>query len=81
MTREELAEQYDDLLFADGFDEAILGVGARFSSDVVIYSYEKVIEILCREMDLEEAEEFFQFNIVGAYVGEATPVFMYARRH
>ena len=29
MTREELAERDPDLLFADGFDEAILGVAER----------------------------------------------------
>jgi hypothetical protein len=27
-------------------------------------------------MSREEAEEYFEFNILGAYVGEYTPVFI-----
>ena len=27
-------------------------------------------------MDYEEAVEFFDFNVTGAYVGENTPVFL-----
>jgi hypothetical protein len=27
-------------------------------------------------MDDEEAEEFFAFNIIGAFVGEKTPLFI-----
>lgn len=76
MNREELLEQYDELLFADGYDDAILGVGLRFGLPVVIYSYEKVIEILGEDMSHEEAVEWFDFNIAGAYVGDTTPVFM-----
>jgi len=43
---------------------------------VLIYDYEKVIEILMKdEMDRDEAEDFFSFNILGAYMGEKTPLF------
>jgi hypothetical protein len=27
-------------------------------------------------MDQEEASEYFEFNIAGAYVGERTPIFI-----
>jgi hypothetical protein len=72
MNREDL--DYEDLLFADGFDEAIIGVEER--AGVVAYDIDKIIEILMREMTEDEAVEYFEFNILGAYVGEKTPVYI-----
>lgn len=75
--REELSEEFGDLLFADGFDDAILGVAERIGMEpVVAYSTPKIIEILARDMTEDEAVEYFEFNILGAYVGERTPVFI-----
>jgi len=73
-------EDDEGLLLADGLDDAIIGVGVRCSQpNVVVYSHEKVIEILMTRdgMTHEEAEEFFDFNISGAWVGEQTPMWMY----
>jgi hypothetical protein len=70
----------EDLLFADGLDDAIIGVGERCSKqNVVVYSYQKVIDILMTRdgMTHEDAIEFFDFNIGGAWVGERTPVWMH----
>jgi hypothetical protein len=70
----------EELLFADGLDDAILGVGERCSQpNVIIYSYNKVIDILMERdgMNHEEATEFFDFNIGGAWVGDRTPVWMH----
>ena len=63
---------------ADGYDEAIIGIAPRtFGGDpVVVYSADKIIDILAREMTVEEAEEFFSFNIEGAYVGPGTPIYV-----
>ena len=75
--REELSEEYEGLLFADGFDDAILGVAERIGMEAVVaYSTPKIIEILARDMTEDEAVEYFEFNILGAYVGERTPVFI-----
>lgn len=75
--REELSEEYGDLLFADGFDDAILGVAERIGMEAVVaYSTPKIIEILSRDMTEDEAVEYFEFNILGAYVGERTPIFV-----
>ena len=73
-----ISDEYPDLLTADGFDEAILGVVHRPNLDVVCYDVDKVIEILMTRdgMDEEEAYEFYQFNIAGAWVGESTPLFL-----
>jgi len=72
MNREDL--DYEGLLFADGFDEAIIGVEER--AGVVAYDIDKIIEMLMREMTEDEAVEYFEFNIFGAYVGEKTPVYI-----
>ena len=63
-------------LFADGFDDAVIGLGCCFNSYKVIYDKKKVVEILCKDMNYDEAIEYFEFNIIGAYVGEETPVFL-----
>ena len=66
-------------LIADGLDDAIIGIGRRCSKpDITIYDTKKVLEILTTRdgMTYEEADEFFEFNIVGAWVGEGTPIFM-----
>lgn len=70
-------EQELELLFADGFDAAICGLGRQFNRYMVVYDREKCIIILQGQgMTREEAEEYFEFNVVGAYVGESTPMFL-----
>lgn len=67
-----------ELIFADGYDEAILGVGSRNGHAVVVYNSEGIIDILCQRdgMIRDEAEEFFDYNIGGAWIGEGTPFYM-----
>lgn len=76
---DELLERLDpDVLKADGFDDAVIGVASRCGSvDVLAYDVEKIIlKLMLDGMTREEAEEYFEFNILGAYVGEYTPVFI-----
>jgi hypothetical protein len=61
-----------EILIADGFDDAILGIEDETLR--VIYSVSKCIEILQKDMDEEEAVEYFHYNVIGAYVGERTPI-------
>lgn len=82
--RDRLAEYNPDMLFADGYDDAIIGVGERCGQPVVcIYDAWKCVEILIRRdgMDPEEAMDFFQFNTLGAWVGENTPMYMWTRQN
>ena len=66
-----------DALFADGFEDALIGVGRQFNHDVAIYDYNHCIAILMRDaMDIEEAIEYLEFNVLGAWVGPNTPVFL-----
>ena len=82
MTRDEIAECYPDLLLLDPeyFDEAILGVIHDFNRTAVCYSESKIIELLMKEdgMDYDEAIEYYQFNILGAWMGEDTPMYLEA---
>ena len=73
-----ISDEYPDLLTVDGFDEAILGVVERINLLVVCYDRNKIIEILMTRdgMDEEEAWEYYQFNILDAYMGENTPVYL-----
>lgn len=65
-----------ETLFADGLEDALVGVGTQFNKRIAVFSKAKVLDILQQYMTLEEAEEYFDFNIAGAYVGEYTPVFL-----
>ena len=70
-----ILENYEDLLIADGYDDAIIGVSTK---KIVIYSIPKILEILVKDgMDEDEALEFFEYNIEGAYVSEKTPIYMW----
>jgi len=75
-----LKEQYPDteFLLAEGFDDAILGVVFDSMNAVVrlAYSREKCINILAQTMSIEEAIEYFGFNVEGAYMGEKTPIWV-----
>ena len=74
---EDILERYeeDDLLKADGFDDAIIGVSAGSSGPLkLIYSVTKCIEILMKDMEYEEAMDHFGFNVAGSYVGDKTPI-------
>jgi len=63
----------DDFLVADGFDEAVIGYHQQ--SERLIYSVKKCIEILVNQgMTVQDALEYFYFNVEGAYVGEKTPI-------
>ena len=67
----------ETVLLADGLESAFLGIGRQFSHAVAIYSYKKTIKNLMRQgMDREEAIEYFDYNIAGAFVGDQTPVFL-----
>lgn len=71
-----IRDVYPDLLKADGFDEAVIGVVERVGIQAICYDKDKVIKILMKDMSEEEAYEYFDYNIAGAWVGESTPFFL-----
>ena len=74
----EIEEIYGDALTADGFEDALMGYGHQFRHSIAVYDKDKCIEILMKRdgMSSEEAMEYFDFNVIGAWVGEHTPVFL-----
>lgn len=67
-----------EALLADGFEDALIGYVQQGPGDpVALYDRSRCIEILVSrdEMTYEEAIEFFDFNVQGAWVGEKTPAF------
>ena len=68
--------QEEECLTADGFDDAL--VGCTYGANVVaVYDINKMVEILMNEgTDYEDAVEFLDYNVVGAYLGEKTPLYV-----
>lgn len=65
------------LITYDGFESAELGLGVRCGFEYVkVYSFDKMIDVLVERdvMEEDEAEEFIDYNIIGAHLGERTPV-------
>ncbi len=68
-----------EMLKMDGFDDCVVGVINRFGAEPILcYDQTKVINTLMRRdgMERDEAEEFFAFNQIGAWMGELTPCFL-----
>jgi hypothetical protein len=79
ITIDEIIDINPEAMLADGFDDAILGMCVQFGSEpVVAYDFNKCVKIVMERdgMEREEAIDFINFNVVGAYVGLSTPVFI-----
>jgi len=67
----------ESTLLADGFDAALIGFSQRMNEPMLaVYSYEKMVQVLIDNDDLsyDDAVEYIDFNVVGAWVGEQTPI-------
>lgn len=61
----------------DGMDDAFVGIARQFNIPFAVYSRTKCLKILLEEMDsLEEAEDYFNFNVASSYLGGGTPAFI-----
>ena len=77
--REKLVENFgDDLMFADTFDGAIIGVATGRDSELVVYNARQMVEILLQEENLaeEDAWEYLEFNTFCAYIGKNSPIYV-----
>ena len=73
--RNKIAEINSEAILWDGLDDAIIG----FSMDgKAVYDIEMMISLVWKlnedYMDIEEAKEWVDFNILSTYVGEHTPI-------
>lgn len=65
-------------MFLDGMDDALVGYAIQWGSPALpVYDADRIIEILSKEMEYEEAVEYFSFNIECAYVGPGTPLILH----
>jgi hypothetical protein len=80
MNIDDVADLYPDttMLKMDGFDDCVVGVVERFGVEPIFcYDVGKIIaKHVADGMTHQEAEEFFQFNQIGAWAGEGTPCFL-----
>jgi len=68
--------QENELLTIDGHDSAIIGVVEDTLGMRVLYDTNKITANLVKGgMTFEEAVEYFDFNILGAYVGKNGPMY------
>ena len=60
------------------FDDCIKGTVHRINLSVLCYDVIDILLMLQNKMGMtgEEAEEHFQYNIEGSYMGEHSPVFL-----
>lgn len=63
---------------ADGFDDAIIGMECSGDVPRVVYSIQLMVHVLCERdgMTEDDAIDFINYNVVGAYVGEGTPIYV-----
>lgn len=70
----------DNVCIMDGFDECAVGVLERFGMEpIVIYDKEKVIDKIMEispGCDWVDANEYYEFNQLGGWHGDATPGFI-----
>jgi hypothetical protein len=76
---DDLAELNPYALLADGLEGAFIGYTVNYHhAHVAVYDVQKCIDILVERdgMTPEGAEEFIEFNTLGAYVGENGPLYV-----
>ena len=68
-----------DTLLADGFEDAFIGIGFQAHTPLAVYDYDKCVEVLMDRdgMDYAQAIEWMEFNVVGAFMGKYTPIFLH----
>lgn len=76
----DIDEYAEGAVMLTGLEKAVIGIGEDFGSPErkMVYSKQKILDIL-QERDLmtsTEAEEFYDYNIVGLYAGEQNPIFL-----
>lgn len=76
MINDEMLEFVEGAVLLDDLEDAIIGVCEEFSGNRVVYSKNKILDILQKDMTYDEAIEYYYFNILGLYAGIQNPVFL-----
>ena len=80
-TREDIQKYLEDIgeqaLLMDGFEHAIIGFSQRINEPLLaVYNHDLMIQTLMKRdnMTYDEADEYIQYNCIGAWVGEQTHI-------
>lgn len=79
MKLDDITEFIEGAVLLDGFEEAIIGVVESFGSGPkVLYDRQKIINILIKDSQMDELDalEYYEYNILGLFAGEQTPIFL-----
>ena len=79
ISKDDINEFAEGSVILDGLDDAIIGIVEEFGNGPrILYSKDKILTILCDRdgMSIEEAEEFYGYNILGLYAGEQNAIFL-----
>ena len=75
---DEYVEEYLRLEPREDYDPCIVGVGRRFNDTVLVYSIKAILAMHVRSgTEYEEASEYFEYNTIGGWYGEQTPIFLH----
>ena len=75
----DIDEYAEGAVLLDGLESAIIGIVQEFGNgNRVLYSKQRILDILQErdQMTMGEAEEFYDYNILGLYAGEQNAVFL-----
>lgn len=73
--RSRVADVNPEALFADGFDDAVIGIDSKDMR--VVYDYDRMVRILMEQgMDELTANEHLEYNVLGSYMGDMTPIYI-----
>ena len=80
MTRNEINDFIESMtdvpvILPDDLDEAFIGLATEEDPPRAVYSIEKCINKLAKEMPYDEASEYFWFNVAGT-LGEGFPFYV-----
>ena len=73
---EAVKEQNPLAVYPTGYKPAIIGMALRGPNTVFVLSRDACVQHLALEMPIEEADEYFEYNIEAAWMGEHTPYFI-----
>jgi hypothetical protein len=74
---DEHADEYLRLEPRHAYDPCVVGVARRFHDTVLVYSLRAIHDMHVRDgMTPEDAEEHMEFNTLGAWLGDGTPIFL-----
>jgi len=74
----DINEYAEGSVILSDLDTAIIGIVEDFNGRRILYSKEKILNILMVRdgMTMDEAEEYYDYNILGLYAGDQNPVFL-----